>query len=192
MAGMTTSTSCRDALKRCFDPVVDHRTRLLVLGSLPGDKSLAVQEYYGHRQNKFWELVGEVISTDLRAMTYDARLAALRDHGIGLWDVVAEAHRKGSLDSAIRNRNENDLLGLLDRFPNIKAIAFNGGTAGRLGVQVLGPRAVEYQILTLPSSSPAYTVPYADKAKLWLALQSVVKMAMSQSQSAGGQERTRR
>jgi len=191
MAGMTTSTSCRDALKRCFDPVVDHRTRLLVLGSLPGDKSLAVQEYYGNRQNKFWELVGEVISTDLRAMTYDARLAALRDHGIGLWDVVAEAHRKGSLDSAIRNRNENDLLGLLDRFPNIKAIAFNGGTAGRLGVQVLGPRAVEYQILILPSSSPAYTVPFAEKAKLWLALQSVVKMAMSQSQSAGGQERTR-
>jgi G:T/U-mismatch repair DNA glycosylase len=81
---------------------------------------------------------------------------------------------------------------LLDRFPNIKTIAFNGGTAGRLGVQVLGPRAVEYQILILPSSSPAYTVPYADKAKLWLALQSVVKMAMSQSQSAGGQERTRR
>lgn len=162
-------------LKRCFDPVVDERTRLLVLGSLPGDKSLAVQEYYGNRQNKFWELVGAVIDTDLRAMPYESRLVALREHGIGLWDVVAEAHRQGSLDSAIRNRNENDLLGLLDRFPNIKAIAFNGGTAGRLGIKVLGPRAVEYQILTLPSSSPAYTVPYADKAKLWLALQSVIK-----------------
>ena len=122
-----------------------------------------------------------MINPDLRAMTYESRLV----------DVVAEAHREGSLDSAIRNRNENDLLGLLDRFPNIKAIAFNGGTAGRLGIQVLGPRAVEYQILILPSSSPAYTVPFADKAKLWLALQSVVKMAMPQSQSAGGQERTR-
>lgn len=166
-------------LKRCFDPVVDENTRLLVLGSLPGDKSLAVQEYYGNRQNKFWELVGQVIEADLRAMAYESRLVALREHGIGLWDVVAEAHRQGSLDSAIRNRNENDLLGLLDRFPNIKAIAFNGGTAGRLGVQVLGPRAVEFQILILPSSSPAYTVPYADKAKLWLGLQSVVKGSMS-------------
>ena len=79
--------------KRCFDPVVDDHTRLLVLGSLPGDKSLAVQEYYGNRQNKFWELVGQVINIDLRAMAYEARLATLREHGIGLWDVVAEAHR---------------------------------------------------------------------------------------------------
>ena len=168
----TTFTSLR---KRCFDPVVDARTRLLVLGSLPGDKSLAAQEYYGNRQNKFWELVGQVINVDLRAMTYDSRLATLREHGIGLWDVVAEAHRQGSLDSAIRNRNENDLLGLLERFPTIKTIAFNGGTAGRLGVKVLGPRAAAFRILTLPSSSPAYTLPYEEKAKLWRALQPIMR-----------------
>ena len=174
MAGMTNLDTCQDARKRCFDPVVDHRTRLLVLGSLPGDKSLAVQEYYGNPQNKFWELVGQVINVDLRAMTYYARLATLREHGIGLWDVVAEAHRRGSLDSAIRNRNENDLLGLLGRFPTIKTIAFNGGTAAKLGIKALGSRAVAYQILTLPSSSPAYTLPYEDKAKLWLALQPML------------------
>lgn len=166
-------------LKRCFDPVVDQRTRLLILGSLPGDKSLAVQEYYGNRQNKFWELVGAVIHSDLRPMAYETRLATLLEHGIGLWDVVAQAHRQGSLDSQIRNRNDNDLASLLDRFPNIKAIAFNGGTAGRLGVKVLGPRAVAYQILTLPSSSPAHTLRYADKAKLWLALQSVMRNSLA-------------
>lgn len=169
----------RMEMKRCFDPVVDERTRLLVLGSLPGDKSLAVRQYYGNPQNKFWELVGAVIGADLRALAYEARLAALREHGIGLWDVVAEAHRKGSLDSDIRNRDDNDLLGLLARFPNIKAIAFNGGTAGRLGIKVLGPQAVAYQILNLPSSSPAYTLPTADKAKLWLALQSLMRESMA-------------
>ena len=157
-------------LKRCFDPVVDDRTRLLVLGSLPGDKSLAVQEYYGNRQNKFWELVGEVIGADLRAMSYSARLATLREHGIGLWDVVAEAHRKGSLDSQIRERNDNDLLGLLARHPGIKAIAFNGGTAGRLGLKVLGDAALNYRIVALPSSSPAHTMRYADKAAQWQVL----------------------
>ncbi len=160
--------------KRCFDPVVDDRTRLLILGSLPSEKSLALQQYYGNPQNKLWELVGQVINADLRAMSYEARLATLRERGIGLWDVVAEAHRQGSLDSDIRNRNENDLPGLLERFPNIKAIAFNGGMAGRLGVKVLGQRAVAYKILNLPSSSPAYTLPYEDKAKLWLALQSIM------------------
>jgi hypoxanthine-DNA glycosylase len=174
-ASSPASTALTSLRKRCFDPVVDARTRLLVLGSLPGDKSLAVQEYYGHRQNKFWELVGQVINADLRTMAYDARLATLLDRGIGLWDVVAEAHRQGSLDSQIRQRNNNDLLGLLERFPNIKAIAFNGGTAGRLGVKALGLRTDQYHVLTLPSSSPAYTLSYADKLKLWLALRPILR-----------------
>jgi hypoxanthine-DNA glycosylase len=165
--------------KRCFDPVVDERTRLLVLGSLPGEKSLLLQQYYGHRQNKFWELVGTVLGADLRAMPYEARLVTLREHGIGLWDVVAEAHRQGSLDSQIRQRNDNDLLGLLERFPNIKAIAFNGGTAGRLGVKVLGMRADQYQVLTLPSSSPAYTLSFADKVRQWMALQPMLRQVKS-------------
>jgi hypoxanthine-DNA glycosylase len=180
MAGMTNLDACQDARKRCFDPVVDYRTRLLVLGSLPGDKSLAVQEYYGHPQNKFWELLGAVIQADLRSLSYDARLATLLAHGIGLWDVVSEAHRKGSLDSHIRNRNDNDLLGLLERFPHIKAIAFNGGTAGKLGVKVLGMRADRYQVLTLPSSSPAYTLSFADKVELWLPLQPLLRQVCSQ------------
>jgi hypoxanthine-DNA glycosylase len=160
--------------KRCFDPVVDERTRLLVLGSLPGEQSLVLQQYYGNRQNKFWELVGQVINVDLRAMAYEARLAALREHGIGLWDVVAEAHRKGSLDSSIRERNDNDMLGLLARYPNIKVIAFNGGTAGRLGRRVLGQNAVAYRIVELPSSSPAHTLAFAEKASRWLVLQSAL------------------
>ena len=161
--------------KRCFDPVVDERTRLLLLGSLPGEQSLVLQQYYGHRQNKFWELLGAVIGADLRAMAYDARLATLLAHGVGLWDVVAEAHRQGSLDSNIRARDDNDLLGLLARYPNIKAIGFNGGTAGKLGIKVLGARAAAYQIVALPSSSPAYTLPYAERALQWQALQPILQ-----------------
>ncbi|KQV53633.1 DNA-deoxyinosine glycosylase [Duganella sp. Root336D2] len=157
-------------LKRCFDPVVDQNTRLLVLGSLPGDKSLAVQEYYGNRQNKFWALMSEVIGLELVPLDYPARLDVLLKHGIGLWDVVAEAHRKGSLDSNIKNRRENDLRVLLKSLPNIRAIAFNGGTAGQLGLKVLGEMAGDYHIIMLPSSSPAHTLRYADKAAAWLDL----------------------
>ncbi len=171
---MTTSTSCQEARKRCFDPVVDHRTRLLVLGSLPGDKSLAVQEYYGNPQNKFWELLGAVIDADLRAMAYDARLATLLANHVGLWDVVAQAHRPGSLDSRIRQRDDNDLLGLLSRYPNIGALAFNGGTAGRLGIKALGPQVANYQIAELPSSSPAYTLSYPEKSQRWQALRAIL------------------
>ncbi len=157
-------------LKRCFDPVVNEHTRLLVLGSLPGDKSLAVQEYYGNRQNKFWALMSEVIDLDLVPLDYPARLEALLARGVGLWDVVAEAHRPGSLDSRIRSRNDNDLCALLARHPKIKAIAFNGGTAAKLGIKVLGSHVANYQIEALPSSSPAYTLAYAEKAVRWRAL----------------------
>jgi hypoxanthine-DNA glycosylase len=153
--------------KRCFDPVVDTQTRLLVLGSLPGEKSLALQEYYGNRQNRFWLLMSEVIGVDLVRLDYASRLATLQERCIGLWDVVAEAHRAGSLDSRIRDRNDNDLLALLASLPHLTTIAFNGGTAARLGLKVLGQHAARYRVVQLPSSSPAYTLPYAEKARLW-------------------------
>ena len=164
---MTPSSQHQTARKQCFDPVVDARTRLLMLGSLPGDKSLEIQEYYGHPQNRFWHLMSEVLGVDLVRADYRARLRTLLDHGVGLWDVVAEAHRQGSLDSQIRARADNDLPGLLARFPQIRTIAFNGGTATKLGLKILGDHAAAYQIVALPSSSPAYTLPYEKKLELW-------------------------
>lgn len=160
--------------KRCFAPVVDARTRLLVLGSLPGEKSLARQEYYGNRQNRFWFFMSEVTGVELVLLDYASRLQTLLDQGVGLWDVVAEAHRPGSLDSRIRDRNDNDLIGLLARFPNIAAIAFNGGTAAKLGMKLLGEQASRYQVVQLPSSSPAYTLPYAEKSQQWRVLANAI------------------
>jgi len=160
--------------KRCFDPVVDANTRLLVLGSLPGDKSLAAQEYYGNRQNKFWALMSEVIGVELIPLAYTTRLQLLLQHGVGLWDVVAEAHRPGSLDSNIYDKYDNDLLGLLARLPSVEAIAFNGGTAGKLGMKVLGEHLSRYKVFTLPSSSPAYTLAYAEKLAKWKLLSRVL------------------
>lgn len=158
--------------KRCFDPVVDANTRVLILGSLPGEQSLAHNEYYAHRQNKFWTLMSAVLDVELVTLNYTARLQAMLQHGVGLWDVVAEAHRHGSLDSNIRNRDDNDLPGLLARYPGIATIAFNGGTAAKLGRKILGEHAARYQIIELPSSSPAYTRPYSEKLERWLHLRS--------------------
>ncbi|UGQ45741.1 DNA-deoxyinosine glycosylase [Massilia endophytica] len=168
---MSPSTDLR---KRCFAPVVDERTRLLILGSLPSEKSLAVQQYYGNRQNKFWALMSGVIGVELVPLDYENRLRTLLQHGVGLWDVVAQAHRPGSLDSSIRDRDDNDLPGLLARFPDIEALAFNGGTAHALGLKVLGEHASRYRIFNLPSSSPAYTLAYAQKREVWSALSHVL------------------
>ncbi|WP_420997040.1 DNA-deoxyinosine glycosylase [Cupriavidus sp. 30B13] len=160
------------ALKRCFPPVVDADTRVLILGSLPGEVSLAQSQYYAHRQNRFWHLTGEVIGEDLAGMDYPARLRTLLAHRVGLWDVVAEARRDGSLDSNIRDHAGNDLPGLIASLPGLAAIAFNGGTAARIGMKALGAMGDRHQIVRLPSSSPAYTLPYAEKLSAWQALRA--------------------
>ena len=156
-------------LKRSFAPVVGEDALLLVLGSLPGEESLARGQYYANPRNQFWRLIGEVIERDLVGLAYESRLEALLAARVGLWDVVASASRRGSLDGAIRGHSANDLPALLGRLPDLRAIAFNGATSARIGRQSAeGATAVE--LLTLPSSSPAYTLSYTAKREAWLAL----------------------
>jgi len=157
--------------KRSFPPVVDEQVRILILGSLPGNVSLAHSQYYAHPQNRFWKLLSEVTGADLPALSYPDRLQTLLANHIGLWDVVAEAQRDGSLDSNIRDHVHNDLPSLAATLPQLATIAFNGGTATKLGLKALGPQAARYRIVQLPSSSPAYTRPYAEKLEAWLVLQ---------------------
>ena len=158
--------------KRAFDPVVDAKTRLLILGSLPGDASLKAAQYYAHPQNAFWRLVGGVIAQDLVVLPYVERLDALKAAGIGLWDVIATARRPGSLDGAIRDAEAADLRGLAASLPSLRAVAFNGATSARIGRRSLDS-APGLALIDLPSSSPAYTRPFAEKAAAWAVLRAI-------------------
>ncbi|CAM8662070.1 DNA-deoxyinosine glycosylase [Sphingobium sp.] len=141
--------------KAAFPPSVDADTRLLILGSLPGDASIRQGEYYVHRGNAFWALLGEVLGEDLRGQPYAMRLKRLRARGVGLWDVIESAEREGSLDSAIRGAELRDLGAFVARLPALKAIAFNGKTAALHGRRQLGART-GLTLIDLPSSSGAY------------------------------------
>lgn len=142
---------------------------MLVLGSLPGEASLATARYYAHPQNQFWRLLGPAIRMDLQALDYEARLAVLRASGVGLWDTVASAERQGSLDAALRAVEAAALGELVATLPQLRAIAFNGATAARLGRKALAGTSLA--LLDLPSSSPANArMPFAEKARRWAAL----------------------
>ncbi|MGQ5524645.1 DNA-deoxyinosine glycosylase [Chitinimonas sp. PSY-7] len=156
--------------KRCFPPVVDANTRVLLLGSLPGEASLKAGRYYAHPQNRCWHLLGDVLRVSLAEQDYETRLKSLLAHGVGLWDVIAEAERPGSLDAAIRNQAHNDLQQLVNRLPKLQTIAFNGGTAARVGRRLLTNIAQPLELFDLPSSSPAYTLAYAEKLTRWKVL----------------------
>ncbi len=156
-----------------FDPVVDADTRLLILGSLPGDASLRAARYYAHPRNAFWRLLGGVLGEDLDTLAYEARLERLKARRIGLWDVIASAERSDSLDAAIRSPQAADLRGLVAGLPELRAVAFNGGLAARLGRRILEDQA-GLVLLDLPSSSPAHARPLAEKAARWAALSDFV------------------
>lgn len=169
-SSITTATDI-DPLLTSFPPVVDQHTRTLILGSLPGTASLAASQYYGHPRNAFWKLLSAVTGEDLVSMAYEDRLQAVLRHRIGLWDVIANARRIGSLDSNIRDHTHNDLLDLIATLPALKTIAFNGGTAAKIGIKALGENAQRYRIVMLPSSSPAHaSLSFEQKLEAWLAL----------------------
>lgn len=154
--------------KSSFAPVADADARLLILGSLPGERSLRKGQYYGNPQNQFWGLVGVALGRDLPE-PYEARLAALQSAGVALWDVVASAVRPGSLDARIRDHQPNPLADFVATLPRLRAVAFNGKTAAAIGGRALGGVA-RLQLMPLPSSSPAYTLPFARKAEAWAEL----------------------
>ncbi|WP_300975186.1 DNA-deoxyinosine glycosylase [Sphingomonas sp. LHG3406-1] len=149
-------------------PAARADARLLVLGSLPGEASLRAERYYAHPQNQFWRLLGEVLGEPLAGLGYEERLERLRARGVALWDVIHAARRTGSLDQAIRDVEPRDLRAFAEALPALRAIAFNGGTAARIGRRMIGEGP--WTLVDLPSSSPAHTLPFAVKASRWSAL----------------------
>ena len=134
--------------------LVAGNTRLLILGSFPGVRSLGAQQYYGHPQNHFWRIVYTLLAgedADYR-VDYEGRSSFLLAHGLGLWDVYASCEREGSLDSRIRNAVVNDFAALRERCPELLAVAHNGAESFRFAplVQALG-----VPVHKLPSTSPA-------------------------------------
>ena len=155
-------------VKRSMPPVGASDAVLLILGSLPGEASLAVQRYYAHPQNQFWRLLGGAIGEPLADIDYAARLELLEQRGVALRDAVSEATRTGSLDGAIRSALTNPLAEFVAGHPHLRAVAFNGKTASRLGRAELAGTGMS--LIDLPSSSPAYTLPLVSKAVRWAVL----------------------
>ena len=157
-------------------PIARPNARLFLLGSLPGDASLAARRYYAHSTNQFWRLVGAAISEELQALKYEARLARLAARRIGLWDVVASASRHGSLDQAIRDAAHNRIEHLLHDFPDLRAIAFNGSSAATIGRKLIGEPPAHVALLDLPSSSAANTRTFAEKSAAWSVLRDFIDL----------------
>lgn len=112
--------------KQALPPIIDHETEYLVLGTMPGEKSLLHQEYYNNPQNQFWRIISVIFNKGNSFSSYRDKVDVLKKHRIGLWDVLGTCERADSLDSNIKNPTINDFHKLFQEFPNIKTVVFNG------------------------------------------------------------------
>lgn len=146
-------------------PIIGHDTKVLILGSFPGQISLSKKQYYANKANQFW---GIILDPAAGSIKYRERIKLLQKKHIGLWDVIASCRRKGSLDSQIKCPKYNDIAGLLRKYPQVKAIFLNGSKAKTLFFKAFPESLKGILIRALPSTSPANARYSArDKQRLW-------------------------
>lgn len=149
---------------RNFEPVFAPEAKVLIVGSMPGVRSLEAQQYYAHPRNAFWPILFDVFGKPMTE-NYEERKALICEHSLELWDAAAFCEREGSLDSNMRAVVYSDFAALYRQCPGIHTVLCNGGTAHALFMKsgAAGQRCV----LRMPSTSPAYTMAYAKKLEAW-------------------------
>ena len=142
--------------KSGFAPVIDKKTEILILGSLPSDISILKGEYYANPQNQFWRIIFTIYNNGVPVVEYKMKLDLLLKNKIGLWDVLTEANRPGSLDSNIKEEVLNDFNGLFIDYPKIRLLAFNGDKAFNIYLKKMAGLPLK-ELVRLTSSSSANT-----------------------------------
>lgn len=139
--------------KYSFEPISSKEATILILGTMPGEQSIALNQYYGHARNNFWKLLFTIFQTPF-SNHYEDRKALIINNKVALWDVLQVCERQGSLDSAIKNEVANDFNQFMKSHPNIKHIFFNGQKAASYFKKYV-ILDTNYETTTLPSTSPA-------------------------------------
>lgn len=149
---------------RSFEPIYTPQARILIVGSMPSVKSLEQAQYYAHPRNAFWRILFDIFNEPL-TLDYERKKALIRGHGLALWDAAAICEREGSLDSDMHDVVYNDFSTLYEVCTDIRTVLCNGATAHSLFLK--SGYAGERRVVRMPSTSPAYTLPYEKKLALW-------------------------
>ena len=148
-----------------FAPLINPQSQTLILGSLPGVESLREQQYYAHQQNTFWRIVYTIYEENLD-VDYSRRCKFILSNRLALWDICSSAKRIGSSDNKIIDIEPNDIAGLLDEYPNIQRIVFNGRKAEKEYRRYFGKLTIP--AIYVPSTSPALAaLTFDEKLSAW-------------------------
>lgn len=153
-------------LKKALSPIIDHSRNILILGTIPGEQSIAKQQYYGNNGNHFWKILFHIFEEEF-STSYDERKSFLQKHGIALWNVLGSCKREGSSDAKIRDEKINDFESLHIEYPNIKYVFFESKAAANYFKKHTHPQ-IGVTYITLPSTSGLYAgMSLAEKTAQW-------------------------
>jgi hypoxanthine-DNA glycosylase len=151
-----------------FEPIADDKCQVLILGTMPSIESIKINEYYGNKRNAFWKIIFSLYGMEVRE-DYKEKIDFLLSNHIAVWDVLESCERDGSSDISIRNSKANDFNKFFIQYPNIKKVYFNGKTAEKLYLKLVGKEISDGIIhqVCLPSTSPANAIKFEEKIKEW-------------------------
>ncbi|EAR11729.1 hypothetical protein PI23P_00955 [Polaribacter irgensii 23-P] len=137
----------------CFDPILPANPKIFILGTMPGKQSLRKQQYYANNRNSFWKIM-YALTEEVFSENYTERIDTLKRNHIAIWDICQFGERKTSLDSDIKNEEPNPINEIIEMFPSVKQIVFNGKKAEKLYSKYFSEIAhIRYD--TVLSTSPA-------------------------------------
>jgi len=152
---------------KSFKPVADDHTKILVVGSMPGDASLKAGQYYAYKYNHFWRIISVLFNCGKPFSSYREKLSVLSQNSIGLWDSLKYCRRQGSLDKDIKSGKANNFSLLFKKYPSIRRIVFNGRAAEKF-FKANNPLLSEYEYILMPSTSPANAgKSFEEKLSFW-------------------------
>jgi len=153
--------------KISFPPIVNSDSRILILGTMPGEKSLHSKQYYANKSNQFWRIISFITEEDILSRDYNSKISLLLKHKIAIWDVLMHCQREGSLDINISDEAPNDFTSFFYKYPNIIAVYFNGASAENMFAKYkLRKTGLAYELL--PSTSSMNTsMTCNEKAEYW-------------------------
>lgn len=137
----------------CFEPIISGNSEILILGTIPSVVSIEKDEYYGNPRNQFWKIIYSILEVE-EETEYSKKIEFLLKNKIALWDVLSQANRIGSLDSAIKNEKPNEIESLIETYPNIKKIIFNGSKSEQLFKRYFKELYINNRCIRVSSSSP--------------------------------------
>ena len=162
------STSNKEKSKG-LSAIENEDSEILILGTLPGQKSLEKGEYYSNPSNKFWDILSKIYEKPI-PITYKEKIEWLHKHKIALWDILKAAIRDGSLDQNIQHPEANDIIGFISSHARLRVIIFNGLKAHEYFNQYIGHKNIPFgiKIKVLPNTSSANThLTFSEKVKEW-------------------------